>query len=692
MPKLQKAIFWFFAILIFFVPLILWPYTSEVFEFNKMVLVYILTSLIVATWLTRSILVRKFIFRRTILDIPLLVFTASQIISTILSIDPQTSLFGYYSRFNGGLFSVFCYDLLYWAFVSNIPKEKARKLIYLFLGSATLVSIYAILEHYGIDKKVWIQDVQNRVFSTLGQPNWLAAWIVALSPITWVLIINSERKPKNVKFWISVGLSILFFWTLIFTKSRSGYLGFASAALSFWTIAFWKEHFKIKRILSPFLIVSVSSLLICLISGTEYTPSITQLLHHQLPANIAQPPDNGTSLETGGTESGTIRKIVWTGAIQVWLHYPIFGTGVETFAYSYYMYRPTSHNLTSEWDFLYNKAHNEYLNFMANSGIVGILAYLAIIGFSIYQMAKNFQFSTDNSQSSPGLKINNWELITAAFLAGYVSLLVTNFFGFSVVPTQIEFFLFPAFATVLAEKDVEDSGNEKSEPNSFQIITIAIFLPFIFYLLYLICKYWYADTLYSSGKNYNAAGRPDLAAEYLAKAISLEPHQPIYQNEISTSYANLAVYYYNQKDSSYANKFADLAVSESDAAITASPANVNFPRTRFGVFITLTTLNPNYLLNARDTLIKAIANAPTNAKLYYYLALTYARIGQTDLALSTLQKTIELKANYQEARYAYALLLINEKKYQAAKDQLEYILKYIDPNDSNAKQALTGIK
>src|SRR5690606_34366285 len=63
----------------------------------------------------------------------------------------------------------------------------------------------------------------------------------------------------------------------------------------------------------------------------------------------------------GGTDSGKIRQIVWQGAVDIWKANPVFGSGVETFAYAYYLHRPADHNLTSEWDYLYNKAHNEYL-------------------------------------------------------------------------------------------------------------------------------------------------------------------------------------------------------------------------------------------------------------------------------------------------------------------------------------------
>ncbi|MGA2910949.1 MAG: O-antigen ligase family protein [Candidatus Microgenomates bacterium] len=673
MKAYQKIIFWLFAILLFFVPLILWPFTSEVFEFNKMVLVYILTTLITGTWLAEMIIEKKFVFRRTILDIPILAFIGSQIISTILSIDPLTSFLGYYSRFNGGLASVFCYALLYWAFVSVIDIKQTMKLIYITLGSATLVAIYGVLEHFGIDKNLWVQDVQSRVFSTLGQPNWLAAWLIALTPATWYLILTTNFNFRDYKFWLYFSLSILLFWTTIFTKSRSGYLGFATAFIIFWALAVWKKKKdEIGKLIIPFIIIGVSVFAVCLISGTELTPSIGQLISHK-PAT-ALTDTSTTALETGGTESGTIRKIVWKGAIQVWLHYPIFGTGIETFAFSYFKYRPPEHNLTSEWQFIYNKAHNEYLNFMANSGTVGILTYLSVIGFSIYVFVKNRK-----------------NLLIVSLFAGYLSLLVTNFFGFSVVPTQLELFLFPAMAFVIA-KELPTSGNKSDNLNGIQKFFLLVIVFCGLSVLFAIGKYWYADTLYASGKAYNSVGKPDVATNYLTRAISLEPGQPWYYSELANSYASLAVGLNQAKDTADAQKYSDLAVTTSDKVAALAPANFIFKMSRFGVFVMLSTVNPNYLLQAQAALLDAINSAPTYASLYYNLGLTYARTNQTDLAIQALQKAIELKADYADARLAYAILLIGQKQNAEAKVQLNYILTKIDPNNSLAKQTLASIK
>ncbi len=680
---LQKIIFWLFATLLFSVPLILWPFTSEVFEFNKIVLVYILTTLIAGIWAARSITERKIIFRRTILDIPLLIFIGSQLISTLLSIDPLTSWLGYYSRFNGGLISTLCYSLLYWAFVSNLFKEDAIKLIKVLLSSAALVSVYGILEHFGIDKNIWVQDVASRVFSTLGQPNWLAAYVVTLLPSAMSYSIT--KQSQNLKFKIlnmlPYVLSILFFTTLLFTKSRSGFLGFIVADIIFWAFVLFNN---LRENLKTFLLFNFSFLILSLAIGNPFQVSSIQ----------AQVSSSAPVLETGGTESGTIRKIVWKGALQIWQHYPIFGTGVETFAFSYYKERLPEHNLVSEWDFIYNKAHNEYLNFMANSGTVGILAYLILIAFSIYQMVRNSQFSILNSQSNPNLKINKFEnsLVIIALIAGYVSILVTNFFGFSVVPTQLELFLFPAMAIALANSQLPATNKQPKKLENAQKIILLVVVSCMLYVVFGIAKYWYADTLFAKGKAYNSSGKTDRAVFFLTKAVKIAPNQALYRSELANSFTDQALASYQNKDSEASDKYVKLAVAESGNAISLSPANINLKRSAFGVFVRLSVIDSYYLISAQNILTEMAKEAPTDAKILYNLGLTYARTGQPDKAAEVLIKAIKLKSNYKEARLAYAILLINKGDRTEAKNQLEYILTRIDPNDSLTKQTLESIK
>src|SRR5262249_48899139 len=150
--------------------------------------VYAGTIIIALAWANICILEKKIIWKRTIFDIPILLFLGSQILSTIFSMNIHTSLFGYYSRFNGGLFSVFSYIFLYYMFVTFVSPKQIKNYISSLITGGILSALYAFPEHFGhspsclifsgkFDDACWVQDVKTRVFGTFGQPNWLAAYI-----------------------------------------------------------------------------------------------------------------------------------------------------------------------------------------------------------------------------------------------------------------------------------------------------------------------------------------------------------------------------------------------------------------------------------------------------------------------------------------------------------------------------------
>src|SRR3989344_2261289 len=188
---LDKIITYSFYLLFFLTPLFWTSLNYELFEFNKMILTYGFTTIIVGVWILKMINHKSLIINRTPLDIPLLLFLGANILSTIFSIDPHTSIWGYYSRSNGGLLSLISYLLLYFSFVSNMDKKKIKYLFWSAFASGFLISLWAILEHFGVsfsciilrgefNDSCWIQDVQARVFASLGQPNWLAAYLAML--------------------------------------------------------------------------------------------------------------------------------------------------------------------------------------------------------------------------------------------------------------------------------------------------------------------------------------------------------------------------------------------------------------------------------------------------------------------------------------------------------------------------------
>jgi len=243
----------------------------------------------------------------------------------------------------------------------------------------------------------------------------------------------------------------------------------------------------------------------------------------------------------------------------------------------------------------------------------------------------------------------------------------------------------------LAQGKLEN--NQKASPISIgQKVLITIVLILASYLIILTARYWYADLLYAKGKLENDSANFVSAKELLDRAISFSSYEAVYWDELSQASTQIALALNEEGQIELANKFTQMAIAQSDESIKLSPANVNLKRTRASMFIKLSTININYLLNARDTLISAAEQAPTDAQMLYNLALAYVRTDEVDKALETLQKTVEVKKNYRNAWLAMALLHIDSGEKESAKQELMYILENIEPDDPIAKQELEELE
>src|SRR4030042_6345784 len=204
----RKILEYGFYLLFVVTPFILTTTNYELFEFPKMLFVYAMTGIIFGLWLAQAVVSGHFQIRRSFFLWPLVFFVVAQILSPLVSVDGYTSIWGYYSRFHGGLASTVCYAILFVVFTSIAYKKIVRNSLIALLATASFISLYALAEHFGIDAQYWVQDVQNRVFSTLGQPNWLAAWVVALLPITWWLTVKVPRRPWPIIILLSQLMTI----------------------------------------------------------------------------------------------------------------------------------------------------------------------------------------------------------------------------------------------------------------------------------------------------------------------------------------------------------------------------------------------------------------------------------------------------------------------------------------------------
>ncbi len=682
----QKTIEDSFCLLFFLVPLFLTTVNYELFEFNKMLLTYVLTAIILSAWLTKIVLQKKIIFRKTLLFWPLLFFLGSQIAATIYSINPHTSLFGYYTRLNGGLLSTISYLILYFALVSNWPQESAAFFSRCFralLASAFIVASYGVAEHFGIDAQYWIQDVKQRVFSTFGQPNWLAAWIDIIIFLPIAGFLNSQNEHHKKSSTIYYLLFIIFFACLLFTRSRSGLLAFAIVYPLFWLLAFIAKQEK-KALIKPFSIITASLLLLTLFIGSPLGSTRYEDIFKSSPPSIKKP-----TVRRGGSPSEDIRRVVWQGAIALGKKYPILGTGVETFAYSYYWTRPQEHNLLSEWDFLYNKAHNEYLNYFATTGILGLGSYLLIIGAFILWNIKILRSRLLHTRS-PLYSM----LIHIALFSGWLTILITNFFGFSVVAVNLLFFLIPAIIYAITNRKQTITGGVKFQKklSTRQTFSLTFIFLFMSYILYSILSYWLADYHFNRAEKLQKQDQYIAAYQEYQRAMQKNPWEPLYKSDAATNLAYLSLISAQQKESSLSAQLALQSDRLAQEALLENPYHLNLYRQYTQTLYILSQLDAQYLKKIKTALYTAHKLAPTDPKITYNLGTIEYKLGNEQAAVSWLKKTVLLKPDYEIARLWLARLYQAKNQKQQARKQLKYLLKYINPDNKEAKKMLEGEK
>lgn len=625
------------------------------------------------------ILLKKIIIKKTYFDIPIIIFLLSEILSTIFSIDRHTSLFGYYGRFNGGLISIIVYLILFYAFVSNIKKESLMTVLKTSLIASLLVILWGLPGKLGYDlscflflgqlnNNCWTDQFRpfERMFSTLGQPNWLGAYLAINFFIAFYFFISQEKYKKYFIYLV------LTFSAILFTRSRSALAAVIVGFTPFIVYLIINKN-KLKIFFNKLKYLGLALVILVLFFKTGIGKvdklidpktylnliRVNKKQDTQKAATVSAVKQNITEATTNVTESFDIRKIVWKGAIELGKRYPVLGTGVETFAYSYYFVRPVAHNLTSEWDYLYNKAHNEFLNYLATTGFIGLLSYVLMIGTVCFFLIKKSK--------------NN--LLHLCLFGSYITISVTNFFGFSTTTVNLFFYLIPAIVILLnqTESEPEEENKTSLKLTSIQKILTAFLSIVGLYLISSVVRYWLADINYAQGDKYYKSGYYQASAQYFQTALNLR-NEHVYEDKMAYSLANLASSDSANKENGQADKIMKLAQYYNEKSINASPKNILYWKTRAKIYYVffLITSDQKQINTSLEALSYAAKIAPTDPKIPLFQSQFYALMADEEknllkkeqyknLAFEEINKTLELKPNYEDALTFKSQL---EKKYK----------------------------
>jgi len=326
--KRSRALPWY-ALLVGAFLLALWPLGAEVALLAAAVLM-----------LVRKRVDADFHFRHLPLDIPVGLFVFLSGLSIIVSPDRGFSFYNWYNL-------VVVYLLIYLTVGQLVRSVRQVRELCLALGaSAVLCVLYGLWQWaFGIDVSdvLWVDpeafpELTKRIFSTWVNPNIFAGYLDAALCLTFAFLVKAQGREKRV---VLGGLLVAMLACLALTYARGALLVLAVIVAGYGLLRDW-------RVLAAFVVLAAAAL------------AVDPVLLDRLASVF-------TKMDT----SAEMRLAFWESTVAMIQDHPFLGIGWGAYwlvypHYDFYM----QGNLIK-----IVHAHNLYLNYAAEIGLPGALAF-----------------------------------------------------------------------------------------------------------------------------------------------------------------------------------------------------------------------------------------------------------------------------------------------------------------------------
>ncbi|MBN1233073.1 MAG: O-antigen ligase family protein [Candidatus Coatesbacteria bacterium] len=256
-----------------------------------------------------------------------------------------------------------------WGFFA-IRNSFFKRLAPLFMIlTGVLVVLNGILKIMGINIAGYSGDIGTQMASTMGNPNYLAGYLILLIPVACALTYNTSRD--NINRWsFYIPVSALLIIGLFLTRGRGALIAFFIAIL----IGAW---YNMKKGKARTTIAYTAGLLILILILIRFTK----------PMWLAP-------LAAGTLK---VRLIIWQGAWKSIIDKPLFGWGIGTFREVFPFYRSIYYAL-NDLSTATDHAHCGYLEILQNSGIIGLFLYVTMFYFITKSFKKIWEDDKDKNR------------------------------------------------------------------------------------------------------------------------------------------------------------------------------------------------------------------------------------------------------------------------------------------------------
>ncbi len=217
-----------------------------------------------------------------------------------------------------------------------------------------------------------------RAFGTFGQPNPFAAYLstgaIVAGSLTLAVISRTPQRPVSLLALVLLSLLVLLLAGVSASLSRSAWVGLLAAAAAVVAV-----HFR-----RGVLLVGLAFLAGALVwsqAGAGWLPPVVASRLEALAESLSWFDPRAVPL-TSENFALVHRMAIWQAAWDMFQANPWLGAGPGNFDLAYPAFALPG------WPVLPGHAHNFYLNLLAETGVLGLAAYLGLLIFLIGKSLK----------------------------------------------------------------------------------------------------------------------------------------------------------------------------------------------------------------------------------------------------------------------------------------------------------------